>query len=317
MKPMICSIISVSVLLAQAPAEARPVLDSALVRQFDYNRQAPLEIKDSLIKTVDGATLKDISFTGAPGSRVPTHLVVPAGPGPFPAVIFGHWGYTDRTEFLAEALAYGKASVVAAVVDFPWVRQGQDRKNLGVFTAPEGDSLIYVQSVIDLRRTIDFLTTLGNVDTSRIAYVGHSIGAQMGAIVSAVDRRIKATVLMGGVPRTTTIWRECQNTDIATFRDQFTPEQQQRFYAAMEPLDAIAYIEDIAPTPVLFQFALFETYFGRAAMEEYFQAAGEPKQVFWYNSGHELNDPKALGDRVSWLADRLGWKELRRVVAGQ
>ena len=58
--------------------------------------------------------------------------------------------------------------------------------------------------------------------------------------------------------------------------------------------------------PLLFQFARYERYFDKAAMDRYAAAARGPKEVKWYDTGHELNDPQALHDRAEWLRERVG-----------
>lgn len=40
-------------------------------------------------------------------------------------------------------------------------------------------------------------------------------------------------------------------------------------------------------------------------MKQYFEAAGLPKEVKWYSTGHEQNDIFALVDRVQWLSKKL------------
>jgi hypothetical protein len=41
-------------------------------------------------------------------------------------------------------------------------------------------------------------------------------------------------------------------------------------------------------------------------MDRYAQAARKPKEVKWYDTGHELNDVQALLDRAAWLHDKVG-----------
>jgi len=41
-------------------------------------------------------------------------------------------------------------------------------------------------------------------------------------------------------------------------------------------------------------------------MQGYYEAAGKPKEVRWYSTGHELNDPAALQVRARWIAKHLG-----------
>jgi hypothetical protein len=45
--------------------------------------------------------------------------------------------------------------------------------------------------------------------------------------------------------------------------------------------------------------------FDIGAMERYSRSATEPKTVRWYDTGHHLNDPTALTDRVRWLGREL------------
>jgi cephalosporin-C deacetylase-like acetyl esterase len=56
---------------------------------------------------------------------------------------------------------------------------------------------------VDLRRAVDLMLSRSDVDKSRIAYVGHSYGAMLGGILTAVEKRIKTFVLLGGLARTT------------------------------------------------------------------------------------------------------------------
>jgi eukaryotic-like serine/threonine-protein kinase len=50
----------------------------------------------------------------------------------------------------------------------------------------------------DLRRTIDYLQTRGDVQAGRIAFLGYSLGAAVGPVLVAVEPRFKAAILMLG-----------------------------------------------------------------------------------------------------------------------
>ena len=52
--------------------------------------------------------------------------------------------------------------------------------------------------VKDIRRTIDYLETRQDIDMERLAYFGFSWGARYGAIVPAVEDRLKVSVLVSG-----------------------------------------------------------------------------------------------------------------------
>ena len=51
---------------------------------------------------------------------------------------------------------------------------------------------------MDIGRSIDYLTTRSDIDTDRLAYFGISWGGVMGAIMTAVEQRFRASVLVVG-----------------------------------------------------------------------------------------------------------------------
>src|SRR5262249_11152233 len=154
-----------------------------------------------------------------------------------------------------------------------------------------------------------------DVDPNRIAYVGHSSGAHWGAILSAVDRRLKTVVLMTGVPSERTIMMESDDPDYVNARRATPKEVFERYLQIVSPLDAINYVPYANPTPLLFQFARFEQYFNEAAMQKYARAASQPKLVRWYDTGHGLNDLRPLIDRANWLHRYIGIKPVTPMLA--
>jgi hypothetical protein len=186
--------------LGAAQSEARPANDfEAASHLFDYDAKQPLDIHDKVIEEFSGGTLHDITYTSPKGGPVGAYLVIPNGKGPFAAVLFGHWGNGTRAEFIPEAKTYARAGAVSLIPDYPWDRPQPWHKTPDHFDKPELDREIEIQAVVDLRRGIDLLLARPDVDPKRLAYVGHSYGAQWGSILSAVDRRMKTSVLMAGV----------------------------------------------------------------------------------------------------------------------
>jgi dienelactone hydrolase len=55
-----------------------------------------------------------------------------------------------------------------------------------------------IQRIKDFKRCIDYLETRQDIDSKKVAYYGMSWGAKLGAIIPAVEERLKASVLMGG-----------------------------------------------------------------------------------------------------------------------
>src|SRR6266702_2113064 len=174
--------------------------DAEGVRYVEYNQTAPLQTKQIGTEDRGHAIVYDISYASPNGGVVPAYLVVPKGKGPFAAVIWGHWYWENspmrnRKEFLDVAVALAPAGVVSLLTDGPVARPGH------VKTEDPLDERIatdFLQQVIDMRRGVDVLLARNDVDPKRIAFVGHSYNANVGALLSGVDRRFKAFVLMAG-----------------------------------------------------------------------------------------------------------------------
>ena len=176
-------------ILASCPLFAQHS-DTAFVRlkqRFDYDRAAPLEVQESSVQERSGVKLHDITYRSPVGGRVPAWLVVPDGKGPFAGILFGHWmmlgsPLKNRDEFLEEAVLLARAGAVSILIDTPLVRPGvvEDKDPL----SPQVSSATR-QQVIDLRRALDLLLAREDVDRKRIAYVGHSFDADVGAILAA------------------------------------------------------------------------------------------------------------------------------------
>ncbi len=241
------------------------------------------------------------------------YLVEPSVKGKYAGVVFGHWAPGNRTEFLPEAILYARAGVVSLLIDNPCVRPAPWRR-CEPDDKPEAVRDNYGATVIDLRRGIDLLQARADVDSNRLAYVGHSTGAQWGAILSAIDKRVKAAVLMGGIPTEATILLESDDPDFVDFRKNTPKEQIDKYFKTIGVMDAINYVPYAAPTPLLFQFARYERYFNEAAMLKYARAASEPKIIEWYDTGHDLNDLQALIDRANWLQRQIGIKSVLPIL---
>jgi dienelactone hydrolase len=274
-------------------------------RQFDYDARQPLNVKQALLHEREGVRVYDVSYAGPKGGRVTAYLVVPTSKGRHAGLVFGHWGPGNRTEFRPEATLYARAGAVSLLIDYPWVRPTPWRKNLKQADDPESDHQAYVQAVVDLRRGIDLLTDRSDVDPKRLGYIGHSFGAQWGAILSAVDGRLQGAVLMGGIPDQAATWRDSDDPAVVEARASTPKDRLEAYLKSCRRTDAVNYVPHSA-VPLLSQFARYERYFNKAAMDRYAKAARGTKQVRWYDTGHELNDVQALVDRAAWLQQKVG-----------
>jgi dipeptidyl aminopeptidase/acylaminoacyl peptidase len=79
-------------LAATSPGQSQPD-----IHLFDYDSKAPLYYRENDVQDINGIKVRDISYASPKGGSVPADLIVPPGEGPFPAVIFVHWGQGNRT----------------------------------------------------------------------------------------------------------------------------------------------------------------------------------------------------------------------------
>jgi dienelactone hydrolase len=295
-----CLLVSGALLAAQ---------DRELVRHFDYDAKAPLELKVIGSQKRGDATIYDITYASPKGGVVPAYLVVPAaGKGPFAAVIWGHWYWTNsdmrnRKQFLDEAVALAPAGVVSLLTDGPIARPGYVAEQDPL---SEKQNAYKVQQVIDMRRGVDLLLARKDVDPKRIAFVGHSYNAAVGATLSGVDRRFKAFVLMAG-----SISDEVnlKTGGYEQFRQQIGPEKFDAYMASHTYLDEGKFVSHAAPATVLLQYATQEPFLTPDRAREYEKVVSHPKQLKLYDAPHALN-AEARRDRIAFLTEQLKLKPL-------
>jgi dienelactone hydrolase len=283
-----------------------PAQDAELLRHFDYDRRASLDIKEVGAEKRGGVDVHDISYASPGGGRVPAYLVVPSGNGPFAAVIWGHWYMTgseflNRKEFLAEAVALAPAGVVSLLIDGPIARPGhvEDRSDLN-----EQQVKDRVQAIVDSRRGADLLLARRDVDAHRLAYVGHSYNAETGAFLSGIDRRFKAFVLMAGALADEVTLRA---KEMQEYRQKLGPARFDAFVTRYAWLDQGKYVSHAAPATVFLQYASQEKFLNPERDREYAAVVSEPKRFKLYDAPHALN-AEARRDRVAFLAEQLHLK---------
>lgn len=282
--------------------------DPEMVRHFDYDETAPLDVSTVGTHKRGGVTVYDITYSSPKGGLVPAYLVVPKGKGPFAGVIWGHWYWRNsqmrnRKQFLEEAVALAPAGVVSLLTDGPVARPGrvQDQTPLN-----EQQAMEMVQQVIDMRRGVDLLLARKDIDPKRLAFVGHSYNASIGAILSGVDRRFNAFVLMTG---TMSDEVDLKSERYQNFRQQVGPEKFDAFMSKHAYLDQGKYVSHAAPAVVFLQYATQEDFLTPERAREYEKVVSEPKRFELYEAPHALN-AAARRDRIAFLTEQLKLKHL-------
>jgi len=298
---------AMAVSAADKPAKSEPRFED-LVREFDYDRNASLNIREEKTEERDGATVIELTYDSPRGGRVPATLVLPKGNGPFAGVLFGHWmmprsEFRNRKEFLEEALLLARSGAASLLTDAPLVRPG---------FIPEKDELKDLvqnaeasrQQVIDFRRGVDLLLARAEVDSARIAYVGHSYNAHTGGILAGVEKRIGSFVLMAGEFADQEYIFNNDSPAITQFRQRNGEQPLRDFFKQYAFDDPVHFIGHSAPASVFLQFGLGDDGIPESMARHYLDLFGEPKKIAFYKAGHALNR-EAREERIEWLAERL------------
>jgi len=260
-------------------------MNDASPRLFDYDDTAPLDLLERSAQTGLECKVRDIEYRGA--GRVRALLVAPPLTLPVGRVLFLHPAPGDRTSFLKDARELASRGIASLLLDAPW-----SDPQFGLMMAsqpPEESRERLIGAVVDARRGADLLTA-GR--PGEVAVVGHSLGALVAGILTGVDPRFKAAVLMAGVGSFTTIARlNAPDAD---------PAWLDAFEQAMGPIDPVHYVRRASSTSFLFQCGLQDRLL-RSEQVRYFDAAAGDKELRWYEADHYNVNEQGRADRIEWL----------------
>jgi dienelactone hydrolase len=263
---------------------------------FDYNRDASPDIREVSIRQKDGMIVRNMTYASPFNRRRAAYSVSPEGQGPFPAILYAHWYEpespdSNRTQFLKEAQLMAQRGAASLLIETMW----SDR-DWFIKRTQDDDYDDSIRQVIELRQAMDLLLAQPAVDPGSFAFVGHDFGAMYGIVMGSADPRPTCYVLMAGTPRF---------PDWYLYYPELEGEPREAYVNRMAEIDPIHHVARLSPAPVLFQFARDDLHVPRERASTFYEAAGEPKQIEWYDAGHGLNE-KATQDRVAWLCEQLG-----------
>ena len=175
--------------------------------QFLYDNtdlQAVIEEKDS---SNEDWTVEKITYNAAyENERVVAYLFLPKNVSPpFQTLIYvpgmGSFWRKDllndvETNWLIDYLLKDGRAVMCPVYKYMWDRiyKGPYPEVLGSHQLTEW----VVKSVKDFSRSVDYLETRADIDTSKLGYYGYSLGGEMGGVIPAVEKRLKVNIVICG-----------------------------------------------------------------------------------------------------------------------
>lgn len=235
-------------------------------------------------------TLYKISYRSVREQRVPAYLAIPKEKEieKLPVVILMHgwnlfWGKNEDWIQDWIPLLTEQGYAVLAPDHFLY----GERKVEGGFDQGSNRGPYYYrdwmcQTVVDLRRGIDYLLSRPDIDPERIAVFGGSLGGWIGSVLSAVEPRIRASIL--SVPAT-------------------------EFIRAQTPPGRIVNSSNFFPRytdlSLLMVLAKKDIELRNARAKELFELAPVQKKLIEYDEGHYLDPEKYNKDILEWLKENL------------
>lgn len=269
---------------ADGPRKNAPVEDE-LASRFDRPEHTGIEEGRRVVR--DGIARAEVSFASPAGDRATGYVVrrLSGGPDDPAGIVVAHGAGGSARDFLNEAAEYARRGAVVLALDSPFVRSTDEKIRNGSAELQETyDTMEHW--VEDVLIGLELLVDDYGADPARLALVGYSMGAQPAALAGALDPRVEAVVAMApqafpsGLP------------DDLLARRLFTA------------IDTWEFVDNLAPAALLIQGGRFDPVVPALDLETLHERASEPKELRWYDAGHELGE-EAAAERVEWLADRL------------
>jgi uncharacterized protein len=228
----------------------------------------------------------------ADGLEVPGILLLPRADGRVPAALLLH-GYSSRKEVMAQSvgetlLRHGIASLA---VDLPLHGTRADPVEAQAARNPMAVMRLFRLAVREARMGLRYLEARPEVDPACIAIAGYSMGSFLGVLVAAEEPGVAAVVVAAGgdLPSGTPL------SAIARL--------------AADPVRAV---RRLGGRPLLLVHGTRDRTVLPEQAQRLYDAAGEPKEIRWWDAGHVL-PPPAIGYAAEWLTARLG----RHAAAGE
>ena len=216
--------------------------------------------------------------------RVPATLLLPAKVQSAPAALLLH-GFSSSKERMTQSvgralLARGVASLA---LDLPFHGERDGASGEIPYRNPLALVGAWRSAVREARAAIEWLSGQGEIDASRLAVLGYSLGGFLALMTAAEERlvRVVALAAAGDLPDTTP-------------------------YAALvrRAVDPLRAVRRLSGRPLLLVNGRRDTTTRPAQAERLFAFADEPKQLVWYDGGH-WPPPSAIEDAAEWTTARL------------
>jgi dienelactone hydrolase len=274
-------------------------LPSVVKNPFGYDCFRPLQVRSGSPVVVGPVKVQSLTYVAADGTSVPAQLAVPLGRRVRGCLMYQP-GFGKAKE-TAAPLWPGAAKLGLAVFTIDLRGTGARANGQPTLsqTLTSSDLLASFlrEDVVDLRRGLDYLE--GQAFCHRdVGYLGTSLGAILGVLLSGQDTRIRATVLtsLGATWRATMFFSPAILPGVVN-----DPEAFKVALSELSPYDPARWIAKISPRPVMLLDAFGDRSVPPVVALDLAAAAGPPKTILLYRGG---SDPFA-GPQGASVAKRV------------
>jgi dienelactone hydrolase len=275
----------------EAARTTRPA--AATPSPFAYDASRPLGFRNNgRVNSPYPIAVDDVSYA-APSGRVPAYLALPDKARRLPAVIYLHGSGEGRERFLLPAVWAASRRAVGLTLTLPSSSAGAPPAGLTPAQSLARDRRIFASDVVAVRRAVDVLRSLPQVDPTRIGLVGWSLGARVAAATAGAEPRLRAVVLMSG-----------GSLPVSAYAAQAPAALRAQVRRSLTQIDPLRWLARARPGEVMLQDGRRVEIVPRAALVALQKAAPRGSIVRWYPAGHDLN-AQVYRDQLAFLAKRL------------
>jgi dienelactone hydrolase len=256
-------------------------------RLYAYDRSDLKAIVESQDDSSDAWHVERVTYAAAYGAeRIIAYLFLPRRVSPpyQTVVYFPHSGGQYLRSFEQSEMQYLGFIVKAGhALLFPMYKGTYERRLEHPPDGPNALRDLRFAQMKDLQRSVDYLFSRQDIDHDRVAYFGVSLGARLGSISLAIEKRFRTAVFWSGGFRTT---------------------------AAVAPeIDDVNFAPRVT-TPVLMLNGRQDfTFPVETSQEPMFRLLGTPtadKRHIIYEGGHVFPFARIIKDTLEWLDRYLG-----------
>lgn len=204
-------------------SKAKPVSDDvfqAYKAMYEYDRTPPNPVSAGIVEDTPAWTKEKITIdAGYQGRRLTTYLFLPKNVRPpFQTIVFfpsaraefmpnsqklGDMQFVDYTIKSGRALIY---PVYAGTYERITPHQGRPGEVTAEQPGAQPQSLdfdvcclpLLIERSKEVRRSVDYLVTRPDIDAGKLAYLGVSMGAADGVIITALENRFRVLIFLDG-----------------------------------------------------------------------------------------------------------------------